>query len=58
LTEEPPFLVSDQSSRSLACSRELTYAIAHGKPIVRIEAVRATGAKRLRVRPVAMNGWC
>jgi hypothetical protein len=35
------FLVSDQSSRSLSCSRELTYAVARGKPIVRIEAVRA-----------------
>jgi hypothetical protein len=32
------FLVSDESSISLSCSRELTYAAARGKPILPIKA--------------------
>jgi hypothetical protein len=38
------FLVSNESSRSLSCSRELTHAAARGKPIVPIKTEPATEA--------------
>jgi hypothetical protein len=38
-------VVSDDSSRSISCSREVAYALERGKPIVRIGVEPAAGHK-------------